>query len=870
MKRVERPHGILFAAIVASMGMSVLPSCGGTEVRRDVAPSGIDGPAVRLDTGVRDAAPDRAPDGGPGVEVAGLDAGATVVDTKLAEANPVEPDGAAPPDVPTQQTDATWPPEVGPDQALPPDLPLGDDGQPVPLDVATSDRPLSDDAPTGDDGRRDVSMSDAPGIDTAGIDTAPIEVGSPGLLTGWPTAALDFGANPCGGEALAAMTFTLTNMGGTTVTLTKARFTGTGYTSNAEGKTVPSAESLVVTVSAPPVPPTANLPTAYDDILAIETDIPNDDQHLISVTESAQGAILVWDTVPEFGAFGALAPGHTTGASFHVINMGNVTAQVTLATTGQFTVTSQTPVTILARSASDSAIAFVPTIGGAAVGTLAMGLATPVALCQPLPAALALTGTSINGALALSSVSLSFTSECGAETPDSKTLTVTNTGTVAMTWSAALEAGSGSAFEISPTTSTLTPPDGGSEPSAVITVTPTAPSGATPITDAINITTDAIGDTTHKVIITQSALGDVVSVVGPDSIDLGSVPIVSPQLESAPVAVTLRNDANPNSAPAVVSLQLTGTHAAYFTVTPTAVSIAAGTQATVNVSFSPGTNPAIVTSGNHLDLAAILHWSIGSEANCGSAAGDVTVNATATLGQTSGIPGQLDFGLVNCGEAGLQKQFTIVNSGSATFLVTSLTQTNPTYYAVDYPTLPKTMSPTDSMVVTVTPGRLPATLSTLPDHSAYDGKLTITTNIVGDLPHEVTLLMGARGAIIANQLWPTEWNFGTASPLDTRELLLPVVNAGNVPVTATLQDVIVAPGELSVFSLDGPAILPANQTANIVALFHPNAPGKTFTASARLVLSAASDTVFCQPLPAGWNSATQNIHMQGQSTLGPQ
>jgi hypothetical protein len=30
-------------------------------------------------------------------------------------------------------------------------------------------------------------------------------------------------------------------------------------------------------------------------------------------------------------------------------------------------------------------------------------------------------------------------------------------------------------------------------------------------------------------------------------------------------------------------------------------------------------------------------------------------------------------------------------------------------------------------------------------------------------------------------------------------------------------------------------------------------------------LVLAPDKVFCQPLPAGWNSSARNIHMQGQS-----
>jgi len=94
---------------------------------------------------------------------------------------------------------------------------------------------------------------------------------------------------------------------------------------------------------------------------------------------------------------------------------------------------------------------------------------------------------------------------------------------------------------------------------------------------------------------------------------------------------------------------------------------------------------------------------------------------------------------------------------------------------------------------------------------------------------------------------------------------VPVVNDGNVTVTATLQDMIIAAPQIGVFSLSNPSLLAGGQTSTIEALFHPTATGLTYTATANLMLSVPTDKVFCQPLPAGWNSTTHNIHMQGQS-----
>ncbi len=859
MKRFQRWNGALFAVVLGLAGSPLLQGCGdsgSSPPRRDAAAK-LDGPAIRLDGGGLDGAVDRRADVAPGPDAARLDSSAgpeTPIVVLDAQADrlpsidvPKQPDAIIPIDGPAPPVDVSPQPDVPA-----PDVPLNDDtGGTVPLDVAAPDSPLADAAIT------DVLV---PIVD-AGIDVTPVEAGAPGVVTGWPTEAMDFGANPCGGEAPTPKTFTLTNTGGTTVALTQAKFTGTsGYSTDAAGKTIPAGGSLVVTVHAPGVPQRANIPTTYTDVLAIKTDIPNDDQHLITVSQSAAGAILTWDTIPGFGSFGSLEPGFETEAAFHVINVGNRSAMVSLTTTGEFEVTSDTPLTIGPLSASDSRVAFVPSTGGAVSGTLGVSLFSPAPLCQPLPAPLTLTGTSINGAVALSAVSLNFATECGG-TATSQTLTVTNSGAIAMTWAAELEAGTSSMFQISSAGGAL---DAGEHTD--ITVTPTVPTNATPITDTIEVTSNAAGDTPHNVVVRQTPLGDVVSVVGATTIDLGAVPIVSPALTSEPVKVTLRNDANANSAPAVVSVQMTGASASYFTVTPAQVTIPAAGEAEVTVTFSPGSAPAIVTSGGRVELSATLQWQVGSEANCGFASGTVIANATATLGQVTGVPGQLDFGLVNCGATGLQKQITITNAGQASYSVTDVALVNSTYYAVEYPALPKVLGPEDSMIVTVTPAAIPAAVSAVPDHEKYDGRLTITTDILGDVAHEVVLLMGAQGAIITNAPSPTDWNFVTTTIGQTVQLLVPVVNDGNVPVTPELQNLLTS--GTGVFSLQGGSL--SLGQSNIVALFQPTAAGTTYTATAGLALKVAEDKVFCQPLPAGWNSTSRNISMEGQSASAPQ
>jgi hypothetical protein len=94
-----------------------------------------------------------------------------------------------------------------------------------------------------------------------------------------------------------------------------------------------------------------------------------------------------------------------------------------------------------------------------------------------------------------------------------------------------------------------------------------------------------------------------------------------------------------------------------------------------------------------------------------------------------------------------------------------------------------------------------------------------------------------------------------------------IVNTGNASAVAVLQDMIYAGNP--VFSLVPSQTILPTLTSNIVALFQPMEYDLTYTASARLVINPANNQVFCQPLPAGWNSTTPNVHMQGMSASHP-
>src|ERR1019366_9512813 len=227
MKRFPLAHGT--SLTLASLFGLALLGCGsnsGSPRKDGSTDTRADTSSTHLDDGGLDTSSDRFADQAPQGSEAGpplLDGAMTDLPTPGADVeSPSELDVAA--DTPVQPDLPQAGSDIGrnDDLAPSPDVPLGPDTPIAMSDAGQADSPLS------------VSPVDAAAVDGGVLDTSGLEASPPGVITGWPHSILDFGANPCGGESPAAQTFTLTNSGGSTVTITKGQFTGTsGYSSDA-------------------------------------------------------------------------------------------------------------------------------------------------------------------------------------------------------------------------------------------------------------------------------------------------------------------------------------------------------------------------------------------------------------------------------------------------------------------------------------------------------------------------------------------------------------------------------------------------------------------------------------------------------------
>ena len=694
--------------------------------------------------------------------------------------------------------------------------------------------------------------------------------GALSVLSGWPSQALDFGLNPCGGAAPAPQSFTLTNTGMLSAHITSATFGKTlGYATDAAGKTIPSQGTLQVQITAPAIGSTSAVPGVYSDALTIVTDVQGDTPHEIDVTEGAKGAILAWNVTAGFGAFGTVPVGTTATQNFEVDNNGNDGASVTVMTTTPFSIGGST-FSLAGASTHTDTLSFAPSVLGQASKTLGVSVSNTV-LCAPLPAALNVGGVG-QGGLSLSTQTMGFAAACGTQA-DSKTLQVTNEGITSIGWTAALGQGVQSPFRINGGI-TASGTFVNQHDATVITVQPSQLSqyGSTVLTDTLTISPVGSSlDSPHTVTLTMTPQGDVI-VLSPLALQFGTVPVTPSPGQSADLSFNITNNANAGSPDAQITLTPSDT-THYSIVESSPITVPAQTTTTVHVIFAPGTNP----STDAVERDGEIQLGFGSDVLCATTPTNPTVTGTGTLAQVVLSTSTLTFGsdasdlsgLVACGNTGPAQTVTLSNLGTQDYHVTSAVLSNTNYY-VDPPVMvPATgLVPANGgqLTLTVAPKAIDTTTSIVPD-TKYGGTLTIHTNAAFENPagHPVTLVMGAKGIIIDNTLATTSWAFGSESQGSTKLYNVPIRNHGNINASVALTS-LTTPGIFGLHS-NPTTVLAGDGSAdvitNIQGTFTPNTPDQVWTDNGVLTVSSPAGEKFCQPLPASW--VTPTITLSGSS-----
>ncbi|MBM4373803.1 MAG: choice-of-anchor D domain-containing protein [Deltaproteobacteria bacterium] len=421
------------------------------------------------------------------------------------------------------------------------------------------------------------------------------------------------------------------------------------------------------------------------------------------------------------------------------------------------------------------------------------------------------------GVASITEASLDFgAASCGGEAPASKTITLKNDGEGPLRYAISLD--SSAYFGLEGTRSgTLAEGE-----SATVTVTaasmPASANAGEGKKANVVVTTD---DPLHPEVyipLSVAAQGATFQLVAPSLADFGEVPMGVP---ATPIPFVLRNVGN---APAKVSVAAPIDPQFSFTWTggPGAAEVAPGAvMAGLTGHFTPSrTNPS--TSAGLLEVEGAV---------CGASASTLASRG-AGLGGIVGIsPGVVDLGKVGCNTKAQDQVLTVYNAGNLVFTWAASLKDGSNYK------LSQTggaIIPGGAVQLTITPKALGMTTN-LADNGFGD-TVTVTTNIPGDMPHEVPIKQTAVGAILT-------WN---ATPLDFGTQAAFVASPGKfVVVTNTgTQAAIVKVAGTGQFTATEGAVPGGGGSFVSVVKYTPDDLGPQ---TGNFVL--ATDDAICQPLP---------------------
>jgi len=609
---------------------------------------------------------------------------------------------------------------------------------------------------------------------------------TPGTLSPNP-ASLAFGNVQTSKNA--SLSETLTNTGGSAVTISQANVTGAGY--SVSGLTLPAtvnpSQSVRFTVTfAPTVAGAAN------GTLAIVSDASNSPLNItLSGTGVTPGQL---SANPASLAFGNVQTGNSSNLSETLTNTGGSAVTITQAnvTGAGYSVSGLTlPATLNPTQTVTFTVTFAPTAAGAVNGTLAI-----VSNASNSPLNIALSGTGITpGQLSANPASLAFGNvQVGSSANLSETLT--NTGGTAVTISQATVTGAG--FSISGLTLPAT-----LNPTQSVTFTAT-------------FTPTAAGAASGTLAIVSNASNS------PLNIALSGTGITLGQLSANPASLAFGNVQTGNSSN--LSETLTNTGGSAVTITQANVTGA-------GYSVSGLTLPATLNPTQTVTFAVTfaptsagaVNGTLAIVSNASNSPLNIALSGTGvTPGQLSANPASLAFGSVQVGSSANLSE-TLTNSGGTAVTISQANVTG-TGFSISGLTLPTTLNPTQSVTFTAT--------FTPTAAGAASGTLAIVSN-ASNSPLNIAL-SGTGTAQGQLSVSPATLSFGNV-----------VVGANaslNGSLTATGASVTISAGSSnsSEFVLSGitfPKTLAAGGSASFTVKFTPQATGAasaslTFTSNA--------------------------------------
>lgn len=620
----------------------------------------------------------------------------------------------------------------------------------------------------------------------------------------------------------AAQSVTVTNSGTSSLTVGTLSLTGTNasdFIISSNGCSTAVAVGANCTISLTFKPTATGSRTAT---LQIPSNANNGTQS-VSLTGTGVSAIA------------SVAPTSLTYAS-QLFNTTSAAKTVTVTNTGTSSLTV-TGVTLTGTNATDFAISSNGCSASVAIGAncvIAVTFTPPVAGSRTATLQVAsnasngtqsvpLTGTGISAVASVAPTSLGYANQLINTTSAAQSVTVTNTGTSSLTVTGVTLAGANpSDYTISNNGCSATVAVGAN---CIISVTFT-PATVGSRTGILQIASNA-SNGTQSVPLTGTGIAPAVNVA-PTSASFGNQLI---NTASAVQTITVTNTGT--AALHLGAVSLSGTNATdYAFSNGCGPSVAAGTNCTISVTFTPPTTG---------DSSATL--TIPSDATNGTQT--VSLSGTGVAPAASAAPGTLTFGSQLVGSPSSSQSVVVSNTGTAPLNVSALSfvGANMNDYSVASNGCGSAVAPGQTCTVTVTlnpsaMGGRSATLNIASD--AMNGTQTVSLSGTGIAPVAgITPATKDFGPVLvllsSNTMYYTVTNSGTA-PLNVGTISL----AGTNPT-----DFVIMGG-----STCSSAVLAPSQTCSVGLQFKP-AHGGSRSATLQVPSDAFNGTVTAQATGTG-------------------
>ena len=598
---------------------------------------------------------------------------------------------------------------------------------------------------------------------------------SQGQITPNPTS-LSFGNVVVAGSK--SLSETLTNSGGSSVTISAASATGTGFTLS--GLTLPltltAGQSTTFTVKFSP-----GAAGAATGNVAITSNGGNPNLNIaLSGTGVTAGALTA---NPTSQPFGSVQVGSTSTLSETLTNTGgsNVTVSQATVTGAGFSINGLTlPATLTPNQSVTFNIKFAPSAAGNVTGNVAVVSDAPGS-----PLNIGLTGDGLApGSLAANPSSVNFGNVVIGNSP-SVPVTVTNNGGVDVKISNAAATGTGFSF---------------TGPTLPVTVQ----AGQSVTFNAI-FTPTTSGNNTGNLTITSNASNSTLNV------PLSGKGVTQGQLTPNPTSLSFGN------------VVINGTKNLTETLTNSggsSLTISAASATGTGFSISGLALPLTLTSGQSTSFTVQF-----APTGAGAASGNVTITSSGsnptlnialsgtgvTAGTLSANPTSLPFGNVQVGNNSSLSE-TVTNTGGANVTISQANVTG-TGFSVTGLTLPATLAP--NQAVTFSVKFAPAAAGAVTGNLAIVSDASNTTLNIG-----LTGTGTTQGQLTPN---PTSLSFGNVQVGNTKTLTQTLTNSGGTSVTISAAAATGAGISLSGLTL--PLTLAAGDNTSFSVQFAPTSAG---------------------------------------------